>query len=75
MKVDWAEIWFFGGSAYNTHCNQLNRTARIVFVCDQNQGDNVSVNGLWIVISISFFVSTFYKLWPTGGSVTNIKFY
>ena len=42
VKVDWAEIWFFNGSKYNTHCNKLNRTARIVFVCDKNQGDNVS---------------------------------
>ncbi|KAI6653255.1 Cation-dependent mannose-6-phosphate receptor [Oopsacas minuta] len=39
--VDWAEIWFFNGSSYTSHCGKLKRSARIVFVCDKNQGTSV----------------------------------
>lgn len=40
--VDWAEVWFFNGSKYHTHCDKAERSARIVFVCDRSKGNTIN---------------------------------
>ena len=37
----WIELTYSGGSKYHSHCGNLARIARIVFLCDPNVGGTV----------------------------------